>query len=42
MSLPPDEDLAACERVERRLLWKELLALALVAVVVVVRAVWLG
>lgn len=35
-------DLAAGQRVERGLLWKEAVALALVAAVVVARAIWSG
>jgi hypothetical protein len=37
-----EEQLAADQRVEDRLPWKELAALALVAVVIVVRALWWG
>jgi hypothetical protein len=37
-----EADLEACRRTERRLLWKELLALAVVALIVVVRALWLS
>lgn len=36
-----DEEIATHDRVERRLLWKELAAIAVVAGLVVVRQLWL-
>lgn len=37
-----DDQLAADQRVEGRLPWKQLIALALVVAVVIVRVLWLG
>ena len=41
MTFDFDEDLAATKKVERRIFWKELLALALVGCLIAVRQLWL-